>query len=115
MNKFEKAIEELCYELDMSVYLPVKQELSGINVPYSLGLRKERFKQKIQEIIEKLQDEKMEINKLYKIWNKENKSDKKAIFKCDACSNELTCDIYIFENKEYVDKIYVDCCNFWKT
>ena len=40
-----KVEEELCAEIDEELYLPVKQELEGHDVPYSLGLRKEDFKE----------------------------------------------------------------------
>jgi len=36
--------EELCYRLDSDVYLPVKEELEGIDRTYTLGFRKEDFK-----------------------------------------------------------------------
>lgn len=49
--------EELCYRLDSDVYLPVKEELSGTPVPYSLGMRKENFKSTIVSELQKPRQE----------------------------------------------------------
>jgi hypothetical protein len=54
---FEKLEADLCFHLDKMVYLPVKEELSGKGVTYSLGMRKEDFKSKIHELIEKAKKE----------------------------------------------------------
>ncbi len=44
-----KIEEELCEKLDTNVYLPVKEELKGIDRTYSLGHRKEDFKGLIEK------------------------------------------------------------------
>lgn len=53
-DKYELAIMDLCYALDEDVYLPVKEELAGCGRTYSLGVKKEIFKGKIEETINKL-------------------------------------------------------------
>ena len=55
-DKFEQAEADLCYALDEDVYLPVKIELAGCGRTYSLGIRKENFKGKIHEVIERLKN-----------------------------------------------------------
>ena len=56
----EKEIEdieiELCRKLDEDLYLPVKEELKGINRTYSLGIKKENFKLTIHNCLIKLQE-----------------------------------------------------------
>lgn len=49
--------EELCYHLDLDVYLPVKEELSGVPITYSLGMRKEDFKSTIVSELQKPRQE----------------------------------------------------------
>ena len=41
--------EELCEKLDTEVYLPIKEELEGIDKTYSLGAKKEDFKGLIEK------------------------------------------------------------------
>ncbi len=57
--------EELCEKLDSEVYLPVKQELKGINKTYSLGFRKEDFKGLIEKKL-------LELKQLAIKWIKED-------------------------------------------
>ena len=55
--------EELCYRLDVDVYLPVKEKISGISerkriaIPHSLGIRKEGYKRTIEYELGKLRRE----------------------------------------------------------
>ena len=49
-----KIEEELCEKLDTNVYLPVKEELKGIDRTYSLGHRKEDFKGLIEKKFKEL-------------------------------------------------------------
>ena len=53
----EQAIRILCFELDMKVYLPVKEELKNCDCQYSLGARKEKFKEVIETIINDIEGE----------------------------------------------------------
>lgn len=47
--------QNLAYYLDSNVYLPVKEELTGIE--HSLGIRKELFKSYIDSELERLKTE----------------------------------------------------------
>lgn len=49
--------EELCEKLDLEVYVPVKKELEGIGTTYSLGSRKEDFKDLIEKKFNDLRQE----------------------------------------------------------
>lgn len=51
MNK-EQAIADLCYELDQSLYIPFKRQ--GCFKGTNYGYKKELFKEKIEEIIKKI-------------------------------------------------------------
>lgn len=48
---------ELCYNIDAELYFPVKQELSKVNVTYSLGHRKEDFKSLLSQKLKLLRQE----------------------------------------------------------
>ncbi len=60
-----KIEEELCKKLDTEVYLPVKQELEGIDRTYSLGARKEDFKGLIEKKLKELKAEAIKRAKYY--------------------------------------------------
>lgn len=47
--------QNLAYYLDLNVYLPVKEELTGIE--HSLGIRKELFKSFVDSELERLKKE----------------------------------------------------------
>lgn len=62
--------EELCEKLDSEVYLPVKKELEGIGMTYSLGSRKEDFKGLIEKKFNDLKQEAIKwIKEEIKIWD----------------------------------------------
>lgn len=44
-----ECVQNLCVFIDEEVYLPVKQELEGIDRTYSLGMKKENYKGLIQQ------------------------------------------------------------------
>ncbi len=57
-NLIDNMRDAFTYYLDIEVYIPVKEELVGVE--HSLGFRKELFKQYMSSELEKL---KVEINK----------------------------------------------------
>lgn len=48
--------DNLCRRLDENVYLPVKSELKDCGTEYSLGQRKEQFKQEIETELKQVRD-----------------------------------------------------------
>lgn len=54
MNGAQLALAEL---LDRELYQPVKQELKQHNITHSLGIKKEMFKQKMEQVFEELKKE----------------------------------------------------------
>ena len=60
-----EAKANLAYYLDTSVYMPVKEELIGVE--HSLGIRKEMFKSYIDTELERLKTELKKIAELKKI------------------------------------------------
>jgi hypothetical protein len=54
---FEEIESELAFFIDQQVYLPVKNELKDCGKTYSLGLRKEKLKRKIHEVIKNIKKE----------------------------------------------------------
>lgn len=54
MNAAQLALAEL---LDRELYEPVKQELKQYHITHSLGIKKELFKQKMEQVVEELKKE----------------------------------------------------------
>lgn len=91
--------EELCYRLDLEVYLPVKEELSDINRSYSLGPRKEDFKKAIEfELLKPRQEAIKYIEKLETCHDCGRKIGEYHMISCDEvrckyCGRQaLSCD-----------------------
>lgn len=59
MDKYERAIMDLCYNLDRKIYLPIKEFIRTINTEgetYDLGFRIAKFKGEIETTINKLKE-----------------------------------------------------------
>lgn len=57
MDKYEKAIMDLCYNLVQNVYLPIREFIRTVNIEgktYDFGYRIERFKAEIEKTINNL-------------------------------------------------------------
>lgn len=56
-DPFEKAVQELCYNLDRKIYLPINQFIKSINSKgetYDFGVRVAMFKGEIEKKIMEL-------------------------------------------------------------
>jgi hypothetical protein len=59
MDKYEKAIMDLCYNLVQNVYLPIREFIQSINTEgetYNFGSRIEFFKGEIEKVINSLKE-----------------------------------------------------------
>ena len=59
MDKYEKAIMDLCYKLKQNVYLPIREFIRSINTEgetYDFGYRIELFKGEIEKVINSLKE-----------------------------------------------------------
>ena len=57
MDKYEKAIMDLCYDLDRKIYLPINEFIKSINTEgktYDFGYRTAIFKGEIEKKINEL-------------------------------------------------------------
>jgi len=60
VDKFEKAVQDLCYSLDRKIYMPINQFIHEINSEgrtYYFGFKVAMFKGEIEKKIMELKDD----------------------------------------------------------